>query len=303
MDNKSRYLHKVADFDPETKMVPMRGPDGAIILDENGNMKMHLPLPVSLTWFRLVYPEGKTTSELVSNTEKSVIFAARVFANYNDPLELPLSIAYAEQEVMADRKYNALESASSLALKRALDNAGFGCDLFDYSTKPYLSNQPSAGIPIIPAEQPSNDKKPLSSAQDALKKIDDTAPQLPAKAVDPATIVTGADILAGFYSEPPTDSTDQSVPSLERPPVEDCKETATTTVPRTREEALAAVFECNQKMRGNLTALSGKTINEIIFDMGRERALMKALNSPDKITSQTLAALQILYPNLPTPTM
>lgn len=328
------FLNKVVDFNPVEHMVPMRGTDGGIIVDEDDKVKMHLPVSAALTWFRLVYPQGKTITEIVSFTEQYAIFVAKVYASKDDPMDGPLSVAYSRQENMEGRKYPAFESAESIALKRALENAGFGCDVFPYARKPadeyrdlLQRNKPA------PQQNGANGASDMSATPVVVSPSQEEGASPSVKVSDTSGIATSTDVMKAFFGDgPDSDNSGETSPVTELPPKSGVdaksskngadaklpKKTAKETTPPEQpasveaapqndgqlaepldyKTALNTVFTCNKQMKSHLITLSGHTLSYLL-DKGRDKALRIALTTQSLgVTEETLAALKVVFEHI-----
>jgi len=91
-----------------------------------GETRKRLPVMAQIAWFRLKYPEGRFTLNVMPGTD-CFVATARVYAHYNNPMDQYLS------EATASRGYNPAkptvsprEWSQTAALGIALRNAGFG---------------------------------------------------------------------------------------------------------------------------------------------------------------------------------
>ena len=89
--------------------------------------KKILPVRSQLTWFRLKNQQGNIVTEIVKHDEFMAIVSATVYTNDNTRI----SNAHGSADANADgiHGFKLVESAESRAIARALDFAGFGCQL------------------------------------------------------------------------------------------------------------------------------------------------------------------------------
>lgn len=112
-------INRVEGFDPEAFAVEFTD------LSTNETRK-RLPVVIQMAWFRLVYPQGKIAVQ-VSGGKDCFIASARVYANYQDPVECYLAEATASRGVsMTKPSVSPREWAQTAAIGIALRNAGFG---------------------------------------------------------------------------------------------------------------------------------------------------------------------------------
>lgn len=80
-----------------------------------------------MAWFRSIYPHGYVIPEIVTNSEVEVLVKASVYAGEGQFLQS----AHASANVARDSAggFPLVETAESRAIARALDYAGFGCQL------------------------------------------------------------------------------------------------------------------------------------------------------------------------------
>lgn len=108
-------INQVGDFDPSSLTVEYTSPTGEI--------NKILPVKDRTSWFRLVYPKGTITHELVSSDGKMAVVSATVSDNDGRVLAKALGSAYYAEDVFG---MAAIECAATKAQGRALANAGFG---------------------------------------------------------------------------------------------------------------------------------------------------------------------------------
>lgn len=112
-------INNVDGFDPEVFAVEFTD------LATNETRK-RLPVVIQMAWFRLVYPQGKIAVQ-VSSGKDCFIASARVYANYQDPVECYLAEATASRGASTTKpSVSPREWAQTAAIGIALRNAGFG---------------------------------------------------------------------------------------------------------------------------------------------------------------------------------
>ena len=114
-------------FNPYDYLLQMTTADDKPFLTDDGGVRVYLPVDAQILWFRTVYPQGSIMTEEISRDDGYVEFKASVYTD-NMPDKLPLAVAHFER-LRDDGIYSSLESAESLAIGRALRNAGFGTQI------------------------------------------------------------------------------------------------------------------------------------------------------------------------------
>lgn len=115
----AKELHKVPGFDP-TKYLRKA-------VNAEGEPVMRLELRHQRLWFRLACPNGRMLLNPLRITDQLAIFEAKVFFQRDD--SAPASSFTADKTVSDTPNY--IRAAQDEALKAALDNAGFGIQLYD----------------------------------------------------------------------------------------------------------------------------------------------------------------------------
>lgn len=85
----------------------------------------YAPVAARIALFHARYPDGRVITELISNTEREVVFKAEVFRTANDPVAAATGWA---SERFGDGDVNSvacLENTETSAIGRALANLGF----------------------------------------------------------------------------------------------------------------------------------------------------------------------------------
>lgn len=112
-------INNVEGFDPEAFAVEFTDLS-------TGEKRKRLPVVIQMAWFRLVYPQGKIAVQ-VSCGKDCFIASARIYANYQDPVECYLAEATASRGVSTTKpSVSPREWAQTAAIGIALRNAGFG---------------------------------------------------------------------------------------------------------------------------------------------------------------------------------
>lgn len=159
----AKELHKVPGFDP-TKYLRKA-------VNAEGEPVMRLELRHQRLWFRLACPNGRMLLNPLRITDQLAIFEAKVFFHRDD--SDPASSFTADKTVSDTPNY--IRAAQDEALKAALDNAGFGIQLYDVTEPDKESGdlpsiQPGGGEQIQPAlaePTPESDPKPAPVSQTA----------------------------------------------------------------------------------------------------------------------------------------
>ena len=150
-------LHKVPGFDP---MKYLRK-----AVNEKGEPVMRLELRYQRLWFRLACPKGRMLLNPLRVTDQLAIFEAKVFFHRDDAD--PASSFTADKTVNETPNY--IRAAQDEALKAALDNAGFGIQLYDVTEPDKESGdlpsiQPGGGEQQQPAPaEPAPESEPKPS--------------------------------------------------------------------------------------------------------------------------------------------
>ena len=92
----------------------------------SGETRKRLPVMIQMAWFRLRYPEGKISIEVVPGHE-CFVAKARIYPSYQNPPENFLAEATASRGRCPDKpSVSPREWAQTAAVGIALRNAGFG---------------------------------------------------------------------------------------------------------------------------------------------------------------------------------
>lgn len=158
-------INNVEGFDPEVFAVEFTD------LATNETRK-RLPVVIQMAWFRLVYPQGKIAVQ-VSSGKDCFIASARVYANYQDPVECYLAEATASRGASTTKpSVSPREWAQTAAIGIALRNAGFGLQFAIAGEE--AENMPSE----IPEElQPAPITTPANAAEAASEPAPETSPE------------------------------------------------------------------------------------------------------------------------------
>lgn len=157
----AKELHKVPGFDP-TKYLRRT-------VNDEGEPVTRLELRHQRLWFRLACPNGRMLLNPLRITDQLAIFEAKVFFQRDD--SDPASSFTADKTVSDTPNY--IRAAQDEALKAALDNAGFGIQLYDVTepdkeSRDLLSIQPGGSEQIQPSlaePAPESDPKPAPPPQ------------------------------------------------------------------------------------------------------------------------------------------
>ena len=148
-------FNKVDGFNPEMYARDIKD-------DDNEIPRKYLDVVWRKLWFRLKYPNGKISKRIIHFTEKSAAVEARVYLDKNDAEENYVSSGFAHREsdpqnVKFGNRY--LESTETIAIGRALADAGFGlqfcCDPSGNDKEDGFADAP---INISQGNQPDNTK-------------------------------------------------------------------------------------------------------------------------------------------------
>jgi len=119
MLNAISTINAVEGFDPTPLAV------GYTDLN-TGEKRLRLPVMIQVAWFRLKYPEGRISIK-VKPSGNFFVADAKVYKNYNDPVDSYLAEASASRGPLADKPtVSPREWAQTAAVGIALRNAGFG---------------------------------------------------------------------------------------------------------------------------------------------------------------------------------
>lgn len=115
-------FYPLEEFDPQNYLRQT--------INEDGESEWVLDTKVKRFWFRLVYPNGKISSETEQLTDTRAVKKVRIYADRNDPADAFLSEASATRyfsEGAGSKPYQQyfLDWAETIAIGRALANAGF----------------------------------------------------------------------------------------------------------------------------------------------------------------------------------
>lgn len=134
-------LNKVENFNPYQYVV-LSTEDDELNTDEVGNPQYYLPTNAKKTWFKLKHPDGAIRSEdqvksildSEMNNDGSLksayeIFHAFVYADRKEPYTM--AEGHCKKTRAGDRS-STFASAETIAIGRALSNAGFGCEVESY---------------------------------------------------------------------------------------------------------------------------------------------------------------------------
>lgn len=168
-------INNVEGFDPEAFAVEFTD------LSTNEKRK-RLPVVIQMAWFRLVYPQGKIAVQ-VSSGKDCFIASARIYANYQDPVECYLAEATASRGVSTTKpSVSPREWAQTAAIGIALRNAGFGLQFAiageEVEDIPSELPEGTAAVTAVPTAMPASavaaEAEPMSEA--AVEKDYETVP-------------------------------------------------------------------------------------------------------------------------------
>lgn len=158
-------LNKVDGFDPSTLLIPLT--------DEPG---FTIPVSGKMTWFRLVYPDGRIRPEIIESTAGRSVVAAYLYADRRDPENEYIACNIGSCERNMENKFimdRHLEVAASRAFARVLETAGFGCQ---YSSFNGLGDE-GGGPSSTPMNRGGNSPRSNSSITQVEDKSDETIQQ------------------------------------------------------------------------------------------------------------------------------
>ena len=113
-------LNKVEGFDPSLFLRKLTS--------DTGEEQLYLDVKYRKLWFRLKYPNGKITKNVVKLEPEYAVIECKVYLDRNDPEENYVSCALAQRWRKDDDIYGLryVETAETAAAGRALADAGFG---------------------------------------------------------------------------------------------------------------------------------------------------------------------------------
>ena len=113
-------LNKVEGFDPSIFLRKLSS--------DTGEEQLYLDVKYRKLWFRLKYPNGKITKNLVKLEPEYAVIECKVYLDRNDPEDAYVSCAFAQRWRKDDDIYGLryVETAETAAAGRALADAGFG---------------------------------------------------------------------------------------------------------------------------------------------------------------------------------
>lgn len=107
----------------------------------SGETRKRLPVMIQMAWFRLRYPQGKISIDVIPGHE-CFVAKARIYPNYQDPPDSFLAEATASRGRCPDKpSVSPREWAQTAAVGIALRNAGFGLQ-FGMAGEDFSSNAP-----------------------------------------------------------------------------------------------------------------------------------------------------------------
>jgi hypothetical protein len=112
------------------KLVPLTDESGSQSARPDGNPQLFLRIADRKKWFYDTYPEGRILTDIQSIIGDRVykyVVKASVYEDA-DKEKLPLATAHGEKRAMQGDKYSSLAGAESIAMGKALRNAGFILD-------------------------------------------------------------------------------------------------------------------------------------------------------------------------------
>lgn len=120
-----------------------------VISKENQEDQLYLDVKYRKLWFRLVHPLGKIVSYIINYTENMALVEARVYLDKCDAADNYIANSFSQKFRSNDPQFGDkfLEMAETVAIGRALADAGFGIQLADVGEE----NDPAqvdAGFPV-----------------------------------------------------------------------------------------------------------------------------------------------------------
>lgn len=159
------YSVNVVDgFNPYDYLVAMRDEiTGDVIVSEaTGKPWMYLPTAAKKVWFSKLYPDGVIDVKSVERDDGQYQFCAKVYKNPE---------AFAAGEILAagnalrtkavNEKYRPFETAQTLAISEALENAGFGSEVKLYLLMQEACDEKAA--PASPAGKSPAEEEPVKA--------------------------------------------------------------------------------------------------------------------------------------------
>jgi len=116
--------------------------------EPGGQSSLYLDVKYRVTWFRLKYPEGKISKEIVQLDEKMAVVACRIYKSADDSADAYLANGFGQRFLENDSAYGSryLEWAETAAIGRALSAAGFNISIG--SDADDENGQVDSGIPV-----------------------------------------------------------------------------------------------------------------------------------------------------------
>ena len=157
-------VNVVEGFNPYDYLVAMRDEiTGEVIVSEaTGKPRMYLPATAKKAWFRKLYPDGVIDVKSIERDDGQYQFCAKV---YRTPE------AFAAGEILAagnslrtkavNEKYRPFETAQTLAISEALENAGFGSEVKLYLLMQEACDEKAA--PTSPAGKSPAEEEPVKA--------------------------------------------------------------------------------------------------------------------------------------------
>ncbi len=157
-------LYEVKGFNPADYLVDYTD-------EETGEVKKRLPFAAQITWFRLVFPNGKIDTSVECENEEDGRFIARakVYSDFNLPEGAFLASAEQSRRFMSDKpRISPRVAAETAAVSLALRYAGFGCQ-YDLA-----GDEPEPELPTDGEKKEKAKKAAKKTAKEINDIVDDS---------------------------------------------------------------------------------------------------------------------------------
>lgn len=121
-----------------------------------GTENVYLPVKAQKAWFRLKYPDGRISLEMTKMDSRSCTARCRIYTDKRDPEGSFVSENYATRFNTPGNTANYADWACTMAIGRALEDAGFGLQS-DWKSEAVTETQ------TIPSPAKSGDENPSAA--------------------------------------------------------------------------------------------------------------------------------------------